>query len=44
MNPEFTLHAIQCCLHFDKPKKNEIHSVNEFQLSVIYRSVSSGLL
>ena len=21
----FTLHATQCCLHFDKPQKKEIH-------------------
>ena len=35
MNPElheslrgsFTLHATQCSLHFDKPQKNEIHSL-----------------
>ena len=24
----FTLHATQCSLHFDKPQKNEIHSLN----------------
>ena len=25
----FTLHATQCSLHFDKPLKNEIHSLNK---------------
>ena len=24
-----TLHATQCSLHFDKPPKNEIHSLNK---------------
>ena len=24
-----TLHATQCSLHFDKPQKNEIHSLNK---------------
>ena len=26
----FTLHATQCSLQFDKPQKNEIHSLNNF--------------
>ena len=25
----FTLHATHCSLHFDKPQKNEIHSLNK---------------
>ena len=30
----FTLYATQCCLHFNKPQKNEIHSLNIYILGV----------
>ena len=34
----FTLHATQCSLHFDKPQKNEIHSLIKFlpRIMIIY--------
>ena len=34
----FTLHATQCSLHFNKPQKNEIHSLKEFHFSNVYRN------
>ena len=36
MNPEFTLHAVQCSLHFDKLQKNEIHSLNIMYYTYMY--------
>ena len=31
----FTLHVTQCSLQFDKPQKNEIHSLNNFIYTII---------
>ena len=42
MNPtgSFALHMTKCSLHFDKPQKNDIHSLNKHGISDLQDSLT----